>query len=130
MSHESADTGQQRRRRSPVYFFAGFLAVALLVAGLLSYLADSSPDGLTKVAHQGCSTVNGELRGQCIAQHAEPNALADGPLAGYTVEGLASSTGIAGVVGVLVTLGLAGGLFWLARTRRRPGGAHTTDTPG
>lgn len=111
-------TAQQRRRRTPLYFFAGFLVVALLIAGLLSYLADSSPDGLTKVAHEGCTQVNGQLHGQCIAQFTEEHALSDGPFAGYGVEGIASSTGLAGILGVVVTLVLAGGLFWLVRGRR------------
>src|SRR6185436_20979450 len=53
-------------------FFAGFLVVALLVAGGLSYFASADPDGLDTVALQGCESVETaageELKGGCIAQ--------------------------------------------------------------
>ena len=105
-------------------FFLGFLAVALLVAGGLSYFASPNPDGLDTVARSGCTVVRtgaGEqLEGTCIAQHAGDHALAAGPLANYSVAGGPGTVGLAGVVGVLVTLVLAGGLFWLLR-RRSPG---------
>jgi cobalt/nickel transport protein len=105
-------------------FFLGFLAVALLVAGGLSYFASPDPDGLDTVARDGCEVVEtdaGEqLEGTCIAQHAEDHALAGSPLADYALGGGDGTVGIAGVIGVLVTLVLAGGLFWLLR-RRSPG---------
>ena len=105
-------------------FFLGFLAVALLVAGGLSYFASPDPDGLDTVALNGCDVVEtdaGEqLAGTCIAQHAEDHALAGSPLADYAVGGGDGTVGMAGVIGVLVTLVLAGGLFWLLR-RRSPG---------
>ncbi|TWF81611.1 cobalt/nickel transport protein [Pseudonocardia hierapolitana] len=105
-------------------FFLGFLAVALLVAGGLSYFASPDPDGLDTVALNGCDVVEtdaGEqLEGTCIAQHAEDHALAGSPLADYSVGGGDGTVGMAGVIGVLVTLVLAGGLFWLLR-RRSPG---------
>ena len=111
-------------RRTAVRFFLGFLAVALLVAGGLSYLASPDPDGLDTVTLNGCDVVRtdaGEqLEGTCIAQHAGDHALSAGPLADYTVGGGEGTVGLAGVIGVLVTLGLAGGLFWLLR-RRSPG---------
>ena len=45
--------------------------------------------------------------------------MASSPLAEYSVRGLGDSNGLAGVIGVLVTLALAGGVFWLiARSRR------------
>jgi cobalt/nickel transport protein len=105
-------------------FFLGFLAVALLVAGGLSYFASPDPDGLDTVALDGCDVVETEageqLEGTCIAQHAEDHALAGSPLADYAVGGGDGTVGPAGVIGVLVTLVLAGGLFWLLR-RRSPG---------
>ena len=59
------------RRRT---FLVGFGVIALLIAGVLSYIASSSPDGLDSATQQGCQTVtvNGteELTGSCIAQHA------------------------------------------------------------
>jgi cobalt/nickel transport protein len=105
-------------------FFLGFLAVALLVAGGLSYFASPDPDGLDTVALNGCEVVEtdaGEqLEGTCIAQHADDHALAGSPLADYAVGGVDGTVGPAGVIGVLVTLVLAGGLFRLLR-RRSPG---------
>jgi cobalt/nickel transport protein len=107
-----------------VRFFLGFLAVALLVAGGLSYFASPDPDGLDTVALNGCEVVHtdaGEqLEGTCIAQHAGDHTLSAGPLADYTVGGGEGTVGLAGVIGVIVTLVLASGLFWLLR-RRSPG---------
>ncbi|MBP2337873.1 cobalt/nickel transport protein [Saccharothrix coeruleofusca] len=87
-------------------FFLGFALVSLLFAGVLSYFASSDPDGLDHVTEQ-----------QGIAEHAREHPLADGVLADYAVGGDDRFTGIAGVIGVLVTLLLAGGLFWLLRKR-------------
>jgi cobalt/nickel transport protein len=110
-------------RRGPIGFFVGFGVVALLIAGLLSYLASSNPDGLDTVTLHGCEVteVGGteQLSGECIAQHARDHALADSPLADYTLGGNDGLVGLAGVIGVLVTLALAGGLFWLVRPRQR-----------
>jgi cobalt/nickel transport protein len=102
-------------------FLVGFLVVALLVAGALSYLASSAPDGLDTVTLSGCDVVETEageqLEGTCIAQHAGDHALAGSPLADYTVGGGEGTVGLAGMIGVLVTLLVAGGLFWLLRRR-------------
>jgi cobalt/nickel transport protein len=111
-------------------FFAGFLVVALLVAGALSYVASSDPDGLDTVTLSGCDVVEAEgdtagagerLEGSCIAQNAGDHALAHSPLADYAVGGGAGTVGLAGVIGVVVTLLVAGGLFWLLRRRSGPG---------
>jgi cobalt/nickel transport protein len=110
-------------RRSPTGFFVGFGVVALLIAGLLSYLASDNPDGLDTVTRNGCEVteVHGveQLSGECIAQSADDHALADSPLANYTLGGNDGLVGPAGVIGVLVTLALAGGLFWLVRPHQR-----------
>ncbi len=113
----------QTSRRSPLRFFLGFGLAALLVAGLVSSLASSSPDGLDSVTLRGCAEAGEQLTGECIAQNADEHALEDGPLAGYTVGGDEGLSGVSGVIGVLATLGLAGGLFWLLRPRgsRDPG---------
>lgn len=102
------------RRR---WLFAAALVVTLLVAGLLAYLADSNPDGLESALAQGCTVVAGELRGDCPAALAEDHALAGSPLADYTVNGSDSMTGLAGVVGVVLTLLLTAGAFRLLRPR-------------
>lgn len=111
-------TGPQRR--GSLAFFAAFGVAALLIAGVLSYLASPHPDGLDTVTQQGCSEVAGgeQLAGDCLAQNADDHALADGPLADYTVGGNAVLLGLSGVIGVLVTLVIGGGLFWLLRPRR------------
>ena len=87
------------------------LAVALLVAGVLSWYASASPDGLEWAAEQAG-----------FLGTAEDSAAAASPLADYGVSGIDSerlSGGLAGVVGVLVTLLLAGGLALLLRRRGR-----------
>lgn len=103
-------------------FLAGFLLVSLLVAGLLSYLASPEPDGLDATARHGCTVVEGpageeELQGSCIARNEREHPLSSGPFADYTVGGGEGTGGLAGVVGVLVTAGVAGGVFLLLRRR-------------
>jgi cobalt/nickel transport protein len=106
-----------KRRR----FFIGFAIISLLLAGVVSYFANSNPDGLDAVTRNGCTVVQtsqGErLEGDCIAQHAAEHPLKSGPLADYTVSGDSRFTGVAGVVGVVATLAVAGGLFWVLRRR-------------
>ena len=43
--------------------------------------------------------------------------MAASPLADYAVGGGEGTVGVAGVIGVVVTLAVAGGLFWLLRRR-------------
>lgn len=95
------------------------LVVALLVAGVASYYASSHPDGLEHVA--------GETG---FLDTAEESPTADSPFADYTTEGVEDerlSVGIAGVLGTLVVLVLAGGLALLLR-RRRPSAEQPEDT--
>lgn len=95
--------------------FRGFLvagiAVAVALAFFVSPLASSEPDGLDKVAIETRFDV------------AEtPHALDGTPTAHYDVRGLDNdrlSTGLAGVIGVVVTFALAAGLFAIVR-RARP----------
>lgn len=106
-------------------FWIGFAVVTLIIAGGVSYLASSSPDGLDSATLKGCEVVdvNGteELQGSCIAQHADDHAMADSPLADYAISGIDGTGGLAGIVGVLVTVVVAGGAFWLiASTRSKP----------
>ncbi|MDL5157812.1 PDGLE domain-containing protein [Actinomycetospora termitidis] len=105
-------------------FLGAFLLVALLLAGGASYLASSSPDGLDAVTQSGCEAVETEggeqLQGECIAQNAGEHATAGSPFADYAVGGNEALTGLAGVVGVIATLAVAGGLFWLLRRRSGP----------
>ena len=98
----------------------------LAIAGGVSYLASSSPDGLDSATLRGCEIVEvdgaEELTGQCIAQSATAHPIASSPLADYSVFGADGSGGLAGVMGALLTLAVAGGLFRLiARSRSRSG---------
>lgn len=108
-------------RRKTGLFLAAFAVVALLIAGVFSYFADPDPDGLDSATLKGCEVVETdageELTGDCIARNAQDHHLADGPLADYAVGGDDRFTGVAGVLGVLGTLVVAGGLFWVLRTR-------------
>ncbi|ABM13106.1 MULTISPECIES: PDGLE domain-containing protein [Mycolicibacterium] len=115
-------TGPTRRSW---WFWIGFALVTLVVAGGVSYLASSSPDGLDSATLQGCEVVETadgeELRGDCIAQHARDHALAGSPLADYALGGRDGTGGLAGVLGVVVTVVVAGGAFWsIARSRAKP----------
>ncbi len=106
-------------------FWVGFAAVILAVAGVLSYAASASPDGLDATTLRGCQ-VSGdteELTGSCIAQHATDHHLAASPLADYTIGGHDGTVGLAGVIGVVVTVVVAVGLFWLI-ARGRPRGRN------
>lgn len=125
-------TAGQPHRLSRKMFLLAFGVVALVIAGIVSYAASSAPDGLDSTTLRGCEAVvlDGaeELSGNCIAQHATDHALAASPLADYSVGGIGYSNGIAGVIGVLVTLAVAVGLFVLIGRRRS--GPPTTHVPG
>ncbi|MDQ0934849.1 energy-coupling factor ABC transporter permease [Streptomyces turgidiscabies] len=86
------------------------LAASLVLAGVVSFYASASPDGLEKVAAD-----------QGIDAKAEPHAAADSPLADYGVEGITDgrlSGGLAGVIGVGATIVAGTGVFWAVRKRR------------
>jgi len=104
--------------RKRLFIVAG-LFVALILAGVVSNFASSSPDGLDAAARQGCTVdADGEITGgTCMAQKERGHQLAGSPFAGYGDGAL--STAVSGVVGVLVTFAVGGGVFWLAR-RRQP----------
>ncbi|WNV84157.1 PDGLE domain-containing protein [Umezawaea sp. Da 62-37] len=87
-------------------FFIGFAIVSLVLAGVFSYFANSNPDGLDHVT---------EAHG--IAEHAKDSPMSGSLFADYAVGGDDRFTGVAGILGVVVTLALAGGLFWLLRKR-------------
>lgn len=114
-------------------FLLGGLLVALLLAGVVSNYASSHPDGLDSSLLKGC-TVNADdeiTGGSCPAQEAKDHELADSPLADYGVRGIGNdfvSTGLSGVLGVLLTFAFGAGLFWLAR-RRGPATPATSVGP-
>ncbi|MFJ9537182.1 energy-coupling factor ABC transporter permease [Streptomyces sp. NPDC101225] len=86
------------------------LVASLVLAGFVSFYASASPDGLEKVAHD-----------QGIDKKAGKHASSDSPLAGYGVKDVADarlSGGLAGVIGVGVTVVAGSGVFWAVRRRR------------
>lgn len=88
-----------------LWWFLGIgLLVALLVAGVLSGFASGSPDGLERVSID-----------EGFDETAQDHTLADSPLADYSVAGVEDerlSTGLAGIIGVTITLALSGALFY------------------
>lgn len=98
--------------------------VALVLAGVVSNFASGSPDGLDSVLREGCTFDSNDeiVGGTCGAQAATDHDLGDSPLSDYGVKGVDNSflsTGLSGVVGVLLTLAMGYGLFALLRSRRR-----------
>jgi cobalt/nickel transport system permease protein len=92
------------------WFLLTGLVVALLLAGVVSFYASSSPDGLEKVAAD-----------KGIDAKAEPHALADdSPFADYATKGVDDerlSGGLAGVAGVTLTFVLGSVVFLAVRRR-------------
>jgi cobalt/nickel transport protein len=93
--------------RTRTFWVVGLL-LAVLIAGVGSWYASSAPDGLEWSAEQ-----SGFL------ETAQDSAAADSPLADYAVNGEEGrlSGGVAGVLGVVVTLAVAGGLTLVVRRR-------------
>ena len=92
--------------------------VALLLAGVVSFYAAGSPDGLERVAED-----------QGFIETGEDSPAAESPLADYSVRGVDDSRlsgGLAGVLGSVVVLLVAGGLAFALR-RREPSDPTTRD---
>lgn len=111
---EATDTttpepGTSRRRPGTRLVVGVGMLVSLVIAGVLSWFASGSPDGLEHVA---------ETLG--FGGSARDSATADSPLADYATSGVDGplSGGLAGVVGVLVVALVMFGLVSLLRRRR------------
>ncbi|MGW4271243.1 energy-coupling factor ABC transporter permease [Streptomyces seoulensis] len=90
------------------------LVTSLILAGFVSFYASASPDGLEKVAHD-----------KGIDQKEKPHTNADSPLADYGVKDVSDarlSGGLAGVIGVGVTVVVGSTVFWIVRRRRTDAG--------
>ncbi|MFD0393714.1 energy-coupling factor ABC transporter permease [Streptomyces nogalater] len=86
------------------------LVTSLVLAGFVSFYASADPDGLEKVAHD-----------KGIDKKEEEHAAADSPLADYGVKDISDarlSGGLAGVIGVGVTVVAGSAVFWALRRRR------------
>jgi hypothetical protein len=104
--------------RQTRWFIVVGLVVALTLAFGVSRYASSQPDGLEKVAAD-----------KGLDSNEKSHALSDGPFADYETRGVSDpglGTGIAGVVGVVITFCVAGGVVWIVVRRRRVDGASTT----
>ncbi|MFD4258820.1 energy-coupling factor ABC transporter permease [Streptomyces sp. NPDC058534] len=98
------------------------LVTSLVLAGFVSFYASANPDGLEKVASD-----------KGIDKKTEEHASADSPLADYGVEDITNarlSGGLAGVIGVGVTVVAGSAVFWAVRRRRTDDTSptNTTDT--
>jgi cobalt/nickel transport protein len=93
------------------FYVAGFV-ISLFLAGIVSFYASASPDGLEKVA--------GDVG---FIEIAKDHSNSDGPLANYGVKGIENqraSGGIAGALGVIGTAVFAGvGFKLIARKSKK-----------
>ncbi|MFE5816487.1 energy-coupling factor ABC transporter permease [Streptomyces sp. NPDC056479] len=108
--------------RSPRKVWAVGLVASLVLAGFVSFYASASPDGLEKVAAD-----------HGIDKKAEDHANADSPLADYGVKDITDarlSGGLAGVIGVGVTVVAGSAVFWAVRRRRTDDVSPTSTTAG
>ncbi|MFD5132218.1 MULTISPECIES: energy-coupling factor ABC transporter permease [Streptomyces] len=90
--------------------WAAGLVASLVLAGFVSFYASADPDGLEKVAAD-----------HGIDRKTEEHAVAGSPLADYgvkDVEDARLSGGLAGVIGVGVTVVAGSAVFWAVRRRR------------
>lgn len=95
--------------KNKTFLISGFL-ISLFLAGIISFYASSSPDGLEKVA----ADIG-------FIDSAQKHANADGVLADYEVKGIdneRASVGLAGAIGVVATALIAGVLFKFVARRR------------
>jgi cobalt/nickel transport system permease protein len=98
--------------RSTLKVWVTGLVAALVLAGFVSFYASASPDGLEKVAAD-----------KGIDEKVQEHAAADSPLADYGVKDISDarvSGGLAGVIGVGLTVAVGSGVFWAVRRRRTP----------
>jgi cobalt/nickel transport protein len=95
------------------FYVIGFI-VSLFLAGVVSFYASSSPDGLEKVAED-----------IGFIETAKDHSNADGALADYGVKGIENertSVGVAGIIGVIGTAVVAGvGFKLIARKPKKDG---------
>jgi cobalt/nickel transport system permease protein len=104
------DTAPVAAARSHRKVWITGLVTSLVLAGFVSFYASASPDGLEKVAAD-----------KGIDARTEKHATSDSPLADYgvkDVENARLSGGLAGVIGVGVTVVAGSTVFWVVRRRR------------
>lgn len=107
-------SAQPEARAGRGRFYAAMAVVALLVAAVLALFASAEPDGLERVAID-----------TGFADSAQDSAVADSPLADYTLGGAAAEpsparSATAGVAGVALMAAVAFGVFGLLGRRSSP----------
>jgi cobalt/nickel transport system permease protein len=105
-----APTAPVAARTSRRTLWAAGLVTSLVLAGFVSFYASADPDGLEKVAHD-----------KGIDKKTEQHAASGSPLADYGVKDVSDarlSGGLAGVIGVGVTVVAGSAVFWAVRRRR------------
>jgi cobalt/nickel transport protein len=88
-------------------FYLYFFLASVAIAGIFSFYASSSPDGLEKVAQD-----------QGFLSDAKDSVVTNSPLADYGVSGIDHdriSVGVSGLIGIAVTAAIAFGCFTLLR---------------
>ena len=98
--------------KQKTFLISGFVA-SLFIAGVVSFYASSTPDGLEKVAED-----------IGFIETAKENTNSDVIFSDYGVQGVENerlSVGVAGVIGVIASGAISTGIFFLIR--RKPGGA-------
>lgn len=94
-----------RRKGSSKRFLIGGLLLAFVLAGFVSGYASSAPDGLEKVAGDEGFSGSGK-----------DSAVANSPLADYALSGIDNERlagGLAGVIGVVLTIAVGTLLFYV-----------------
>ncbi|GAA3121453.1 energy-coupling factor ABC transporter permease [Planomonospora alba] len=101
-------------------FLLAGTALTLVLAGAVSFFASGNPDGLERVAED-----------EGFIGQAGDHALGSWSLADYGEVG-GVPVGVAGVIGVVITLAVSGAVAYAARRRRAaaPGGARGTGEAG
>ena len=115
---EGARTAPVAARTSRRTLWVTGLVTSLVLAGFVSFYASSSPDGLEKVAAD-----------KGIDKKTEEHAGSDSPLADYGVKDVTDarlSGGLAGVIGVGVTVVAGSTVFWAVRRRQSADASPTT----
>ena len=95
-------------KKSNKLLIGGFI-LSFFLAGVLSFYASSSHDGLVKVA--------GEIG---FIDSAKDHSFSSGPLANYGIKGVENqrlSTGLAGAIGITATGLISYGLFYVVRRK-------------
>ncbi|MFC4336129.1 PDGLE domain-containing protein [Salininema proteolyticum] len=111
-------------------FLVWGLIVALVLGGGIALFASSNPDGLESAMLDGCELTDDEITGgECIAQ-SEGEHEVGGPMADYGLSFLGENdlaASLSGLLGVLLAMGAATGLFWLLAKRPKDDAAAATD---